>query len=73
MKKLKKSALGLTKAGAITGIGTEVVSKAGGETGGLTQLSRAYPRVGIVMGAGHTLRILKKELKVKRRRRKRKK
>ena len=60
MKKLKKDILDMTKAGLVTGIGSHVVVKAGGEAGGLANISKALPKVGTLVGAGVVLRSLPK-------------
>ena len=66
MKKLKKDATSLTKASMITSVGASAVTGTGGSAAGLTALSSSFPVMGTAVGAGASLRMLKK-MKKKRR------
>jgi len=72
MKKLKKTILGMTKSGLVLGVGTQVVGRVGGETGGLANLSRALPKVGTIAGASTVMGMLPKIKTRKKRKRRRK-
>jgi len=67
MKKLKKDALGLTKASLITSVGASAVSGAGGNVRGLSTLSSSFPTVGATVGASASMRMLKKMSRKKKR------
>jgi len=73
MKKLKKTTLGLTEAGMITGVGGSIVTKAGGSAEGLSNLSKAMPRIGNIAGASTALSLLGGINMSKKKRRKKKK
>jgi hypothetical protein len=66
MKKLKKDAIGLTKASMITSVGASAATSVGGSGAGLSALSSSFPVMGTAVGAGASLRMLKK-MKKKRR------
>ena len=70
-KKIMKDSLTLGKIGLTNSIMASAVGSVGGNTAGLTAFSQFTPVMGSVMGAGHTIRMVRTlKPKVGRRRRK---
>lgn len=69
MKKLKKQTIGLTKTGLALGIGATTVGKVSGNTSGFAAVGGFLGPIGVTIGAGATLRQVRK-LKPKKRRKK---
>ena len=60
MKKMAKDALDLTKTNIILGVGGTVVGNVGGNAAGLQALGNYQGTIGSIMGAGLTLKSMKK-------------
>jgi len=60
MKRALKDVRDLSRAGVITGVGAGVVSKAGGNASGMSAFASGFGTVGMIQGAGMSMRQMKR-------------
>ena len=60
MKKYRKDAMNMTMTGVTMGVGSKVISGAGGDASAISGMSAYMPVMGTVSGASATMRQMKK-------------